>query len=203
MEGMLGVKTLLVGQYTCNCGNVSTWFDCWVPMKCRLVAVDLYWGMPGAEASLWFLHVNVRMNEWQTILCACCTHYVPYYLHAVHGVNSWSWHRGIERDDLTLCSGMMVMFWIRKRDGGWRWEQYGGYELIWEIRSATCLMGFRRPRIGDNSCQIGSGTWHIRNIKLTPTQHSLKSQFLMIMFRISSHLSLSCPQHYHHLRTWT
>jgi len=28
-------------------------------------------------------------------------------------VNSWSWHGEIERDDLTLCSAMIVELWTR------------------------------------------------------------------------------------------
>jgi len=31
-----------------------------------------------------------------------------YLVYAVLGVNSWSWHGEMERDDLTLCSAMMV-----------------------------------------------------------------------------------------------
>jgi hypothetical protein len=34
----------------------------------------------------------------------------------VLGVNSLSWHGGIERDDFTLCSAMIVEMWTRKRE---------------------------------------------------------------------------------------
>jgi len=37
-------------------------------------------------------------------------------VYAVLGVNSWSCHGEIERDDLTLCSAMMVEMWMRKRE---------------------------------------------------------------------------------------
>jgi len=65
-----------------------------------------------------------------------------YLVYAVVGVNSWLWHGEIERDDLALCScedGRVVDG--RERDGGWRWERYGGYERLWEIKSMTCLIG--------------------------------------------------------------
>jgi hypothetical protein len=39
-------------------------------------------------------------------------------MYAVLGVNSLSWHGEIERDDLTLCSAMMVELWTRKREMG-------------------------------------------------------------------------------------
>jgi len=41
--------------------------------------------------------------------------------------------------------------------------------------------------------RIGSSTFRIRNGQLTRTQNSLKSQFLMMISRISSHLSRSLP----------
>ena len=33
-------------------------------------------------------------------------------------------------DDLTLCSAKMKELWTRKRDGGSRWERYGGYQRL-------------------------------------------------------------------------
>ena len=39
-----------------------------------------------------------------------------YSAYAVLGVNSRSCHGDIERDDLTLCSVMMIELWTRKRD---------------------------------------------------------------------------------------
>jgi hypothetical protein len=41
-----------------------------------------------------------------------------YSMYAVLRVNSCSWHEEIERDDLTLCSAMMVELWMRKREMG-------------------------------------------------------------------------------------
>jgi len=124
-----------------------------------------------------------------------------YSVYAVLGVNSWSCHGEIERDDLTLCSAMMVELWTTKRDGGWRWERYGGYERIWAIRGTTCLIGLGRPRIGVSSRWIGTRTCRIGDGQLTRTRNSRKSQFLMMISPISCDLSLSCAQLYHHLRT--
>ena len=89
----------------------------------------------------------------------------------------------------------------KERDGGCRWEWHGGYEGIWEIRGTTCFIGFRRPRICDITLRIGTCTCHFGDGKFTHTRNSLKSQFLMMISPISSDLSLSCAQLYHHLRT--
>ena len=86
---------------------------------------------------------------------------------------------------------MMVVLWTKKRDGGWRWEWYGGYERIVEIRGMTALIGFKTPRIGVITHWIGCCTCHIGNGELTPTLNSLKSQFLTMDSPISSELSSS------------
>jgi len=77
----------------------------------------------------------------------------------------------------------------------------GGYEGMWEIRGTTCLIGFRIPQIGVLPRRIGSRTCRIGNGKLTRIRNSLRSQFLMMVSPISSHLSLSRSQLYHHLKT--
>ena len=51
-----------------------------------------------------------------------------YSVYAVLGINSGSWHGEIERDDLTLCSAMMIELWTRKRDGGNDMEDTSGYD---------------------------------------------------------------------------
>ena len=70
-----------------------------------------------------------------------------------------------------------------------------------EISGTRCLIGYRRPRIGVITRWIGTHTCGIGDGKLTRVRNSLKSQFLMMICPISSHLSLSRPQLYHHLRT--
>jgi len=65
----------------------------------------------------------------------------------------------------------------------------------------TCLIGFRRPLITVLTCRIGSSSCHIENGQMTRTQNSSKPQFLMMISPIFSHVSLSGPQLYHHLRT--
>jgi len=142
------------------------------------------------------------MKGWQTILGVSCTHCILHLAYAALGVNSWWWHGEIEWDYLTFCSsndGRVVD--EKERDGGWRWERYGGYEWTWEIRGTTCLIEFRRPRIGVITCRIKTRTCRIRDGILTRTQNSLKSQFLMMISPIFSDLSLSCAQLYHHLKT--
>jgi len=41
-----------------------------------------------------------------------------YSVYTVLGVNSWSWQGEIERDNISLCSAMMVELWTRKREMG-------------------------------------------------------------------------------------
>jgi hypothetical protein len=60
---------------------------------------------------------------------------------------------------------------------------------------------FKRPRIGVITHRIWTRNCRIRDGQLTCTRNSLKSQFLMMISPISSDLSLSCAQLYHHLRT--
>jgi len=130
-----------------------------VLMENWLVAVDQLGGTPEDEATCRGQLEIVRMKGWQTILGVCCTRCMLYSVYAALSVNSWWWQGEIERDDLTLCScddGRVVD--EKERDGGWRWEQYGGYEQLWEIRATTCLIGFRRPHIGVISCRIGTRT---------------------------------------------
>jgi len=145
----------------------------------------VYGGTPEAEASFRGQLVIMRMKGRQTIF-ECCTQCMLYSVYAVLSVNSWSCHGEKERDDLTLCSAMMVEMWMRKRDGGWRWERCGGYERIWEIRGMTRLIELGRPRIGVITRQIGTHTCRIGDGKLTRTRNSLKSQFLMMICPISS-----------------
>jgi len=133
-----------------------------------------------------------RMKGWQTILGVCCTRCMLHSVYAALGVNSSWWHGEIERDDLTLCScndGRVVD--EKERDGGWRWERCGGYERTWDIRGTTCLIGFKRPRIGVITRRIRTRTCRIWDRKLTRTRNSLKSQFLMMISPISLFLVLN------------
>jgi len=89
----------------------------------------------------------------------------------------------------------------KERDGEWRWEWCGGYEPIWVIRGTICRIGLGWPCIGLITPRIGTRTCCIRDAKLTGTQNYLKSQFLIMISPVPSHLSLSSPQFYNHLRT--
>ena len=89
----------------------------------------------------------------------------------------------------------------KERYGGWRWERSGGCEWIWEITGTTCPIGLGWPCISVITARIGTQTCCIGDAKLTRRWNSLKSQFLRMNSPIPSHLSLSCPQFYYHLRT--
>jgi len=51
------------------------------------------------------------------------------------------------------------------------------YERLWEIRSMTCLIGFRRACIGVITCRIGTRTCCIRDCQFTRTRNSLSPSF--------------------------
>jgi len=131
---------------------------------------------------------------------------MQYSLYVVHGVYfTWclltimAWRDREGWANLVFCDDRTVVD-KKERDGGWR-EQYGKYKCICEILGTTCLIGwggppivvFTRP-IGTLSCRIGDG-------QLTRKQNSLKCQVLTMISLVPSHLSFSCPQFYHHLRT--
>jgi len=148
------------------------WLYLWALKESWLMAVDHV----GRYAESWsYIQGSTRnhVNEGKTNNLG----WMLYLVYAVHGVNSGSCHGEIERDDLTLCSAMIVELWTRKRDGVWRWERYGGYERIWEIRGTTCLIGLGRPRIGVISRRIGTRTCRIGDGQLTRTRNSRNPSF--------------------------
>jgi hypothetical protein len=61
----------------------------------------------------------------------CCARCILYSEYAVLGVNSSSWYGEIERDDITLCSVMLVELCTRKREIGDEVKNdVGGYVWI-------------------------------------------------------------------------
>jgi len=159
-------------------------------------------GTAEAEAKFTRHLVNMRISGRQTILRGCCTRCMLYSVNAILGANSSSWHGEIWRDDLSLCSAMIVELWTIEREMGDEDENdKEGYERICAIRGMTCLIGLGWPCIGVIKSQIGTHTCCIRDGKLTSTWNPLKFQFHMMIFPPPSHPSLSCPQFYHHLRT--
>jgi hypothetical protein len=62
-----------------------------------------------------------------------------YSVYAVLSVNSCSWHGEIERDDLTLCSAMMVELWMRNREMGMKMR------TMWRIRADMRNQGYNLP----------------------------------------------------------
>jgi len=69
------------------------------------------------------------------------------------------------------------------------------------MRGMTCLIGRRRQSIGAITRRIRTHTGCIGDGKLTHMGNSLESQFLWMISPISSHLSRSRSQLYHHLST--
>jgi len=184
-----------------------------------LEAVDQLGGTLEAEATFRGQLNIVSMKGRQTIFAVCCTRCMLYsvfdalgvcctrcMLHSLYAaliVNSWWWHGEKERDHLTFCScddGRVVDERDWDRVWRWRWEQYGNYERLWEIRSTTCLIALRKPRVSVITCRIWTRTCCIGDGQLTRTRNCVKSQFLMMISPISSDLSNSCAQLYHHAK---
>jgi len=72
---------------------------------------------------------------------------------------------------------------------------------MWLIRGLTCLIVFGILCIGILTNWIRSQACCIWDGKLTRAQNSLMIQFLMMITVLSSHLTLSHQQLYHHKRT--
>ena len=142
------------------------------------------------------------LHSVHAVLCVCL-----YLVYAVLSVcctrcqlmiTAWRDREG--RLNFVFCDDGWVVD-EKYRERGWRWEWSRGYEQIWEIRGTICLIGLGRTRTWYITRQIRTRTCLIGDGKLTSRRICPKSQFLMIFFPVSSHLSLSCPQLYHHLRT--
>jgi len=87
-------------------------------MDSRLVEVDLKRGTLEAEATFCGKHAHLTLNGCQTIFGGCCSWCMLYLVYTVPGVNLWSWHGQILRDNLTLYSAKMVELWTGKRHDG-------------------------------------------------------------------------------------
>jgi len=137
-----------------------------------------WWMLYSVYAVLGVCCTRCMLYSVYAVLGVCCTRCMLHSVYAALSVNSWSWHGEIEMDDLTLCScddGKVVD--KKVRDGRRRWECYGGYERLWEIRGMTWLIGFRRPRIVVVTRRIGTGIWCIGDGQLTRTRNSLSPSF--------------------------
>ena len=169
-------------------GTQTTLCEYWT--QCMLCSMDTVLSVCWTRCTLYLVYA---------ILSVCCTWCTLYLVYAVLGVHSWSWHTEIQCNYLTLCSVMMVELWTRKRDGEWRWEWLGGYELICEIWGMTCLIGIRWSGtvpitgwMGVVPAISGMLNWLAYKILFCPSPSWC--------FLISSHLCLSHPQHCHDLR---
>jgi len=123
--------------------------------------------------------VIMRMKGRQSILGGCCIRCMLYSVYAVFGVNSWSCHGEIERDDLTLCSAMMVELWMRKREMGDEdgndMEDTSGYDksgvrlawLVWEDLISVLL----HVRSGLVPAVSGMVNWLAHEILQVPVSH--------------------------------
>jgi len=100
---------------------------------------------------------------------------------------------------IVLCDDSRVVD-EKEREVGWRWKRCGGLWVDLRNQGYNLPDWVGSPHIGVITHQIRNCTWCIGEGKLTCTGNSLKSQFLTMISPICSHLSLSCPQFYHHIR---
>jgi len=77
--------------------------------RCMLNSVN---GIPGVCCTRCMLYPVYAVPG------VCYTQCMLYLVYAVLSLNSGSWHREIGRDDLTLCSAIILELWMRQRDGG-------------------------------------------------------------------------------------
>jgi len=89
------------------------WLYLWALIESWLMAVDLE-GRYTGSGSYFQGSTRNHENEGKTNNLG----WMLYTVYAVLGVNSWSCHGEIERDDLTLCSAMMVEMWTWKGEMG-------------------------------------------------------------------------------------
>jgi len=104
--------------------------------------------MPEAEVTFRGQLAIMRPKERRTILRGCCIPYTLSLVHAVLSVNWWSWHGEISRDDITLCSAMMVEIWTRQR------EMVMMMRTMWRIQADMRNQGYDLPDwVGKTSYQ--------------------------------------------------
>jgi len=189
---------VFISELTLNCGNVTRWLHLPTLMESWLMTVN---------------HVGRHTRSWRYILGSTCIHqnegrtnnlqWRPYSVYAVLGVNSWQWHGEIERDDSNMCSAMMVELCTWKRQMGMK------IQTMWSKSAQMRNHGYNLPdwvrKKSNWCCYMRDWHWYLlcRRWYLDSRTKFTMSQFLMIFSPISSHLSLSCPQLYYSLRTWS
>ena len=160
---------------------------------CMLYLVYTAFGVGCTQCTLYVVY---------TVLGVHCTCSMLYSVYAVLSVNSWSWHGEIERNNLTLCSGMMLELLTRRRVMG-NEDENDVDKRIWHIRHTTCLFEVGRPRVSVSTRRIRTCTYHMGDGILTRTRNSLSPSFSCWC---ASSLLISLllgPQFYRHLRTWS
>ena len=147
---------------------------------------------PWADMASWLMavdHVGRYAGSWRYMQWSTRNHgnerktnnlgWMLYSVYAVLGVNSWSFHGEIGRDELPLCSAMMVDLWTRKREMGDEDENdmedtsaYGKSRvrlawLGWEDLVSVLVCA----RLGLISPQSGIVSWPAPEILHVPVSH--------------------------------
>ena len=129
----------------------------------------------------WCMHCSVH-----SVLSVCCTWCMLDLVYAVFGVNSWSWHGEIEKDDLTLYSAMMVELWTIKWEivNEWRITQrirvdprYEVYDMLHWV-GKTMDQCYYRPDWNSYPLYVGWLSDLPRKFYLVPVSHNGFRDFL-------------------------
>jgi len=117
--------------------------------------------------------------------------------HAALGVNLYSCHGEIDRYESTLCAGMMVELWTRKRDGGNHHLRLGLKRIPGANQCTIPDKAGATPDLAGKNTDMSSSK---------PKEASRAGDFSFplvswISCPSSSPISLSCRQLYYHRRT--
>jgi len=164
MDSAANSETLFITVLTCNCANVTMWRFFWAIMQCWQMAVDRVGKHDRSESDIegpfgnhqnecktnhlrWMLYsvytvhgvscTRCMLYSVCTVLTVYWTRCMQYSVYPVLGVNSWSEHGKIERDNITLCS----CDHSRLVDEQERWEMKMG--MIWRIRANMTNQGYK------------------------------------------------------------
>ena len=186
MDGAPGAEILFISLLTHSHENVTRWLYLWAVMESWLMAVD----RAGRHAGSWSYIQGSTCNHedegktnnlrWMLYSVYAVLSVFLYLVYAVLCVNSWSRHREIERNDLTLCSALIRELWTRKREMEEEDENHvedtSGYEesgvqrawLGWEDRLSVSI----QAGWGLVPAVSGMVNWLPHEILLSPSSSS-------------------------------
>jgi len=120
---------------------------------------------------------------------------MQYLVHAMLGVDTWSWHGEIEWNDLTLCSPVMVEWKTSMRE--MRGDDGNCHEKLGQRRMSYASQ-FTIPDRPGTSPDLAHTITTVRSAKSNQASHTPDFSYFHISFLSWSPISLYLPHHYHH-----